>query len=428
MTGEVNMTGDKKRNWICFQIGAREHYAIERALLRTGSLQAMVTDIWAPPDALFGKIPFGVGKKMLTRFHPELVDSNVIGFNRKALQLETSQRLKGIKGWEAIIARNEWFQEQSVPTLKEFEKTRRSGTDAPVVFSYSYAARKLFEAANRSGCTTVLGQVDPGPYENRLVRELSQSYGIDYAEPPSEYWGNWRAECDLADRIVVNSTWSANALANEGIDADKIRIVPLAYEVANDVQPLAVEPVTEFSASRPLRVLFLGQVIARKGIVELTSAIQRLADADAPVQWTIVGGGDPILLQKLKDAGAVVCGQVSRERVTAYYRNHDVFILPTHSDGYAITQLEAAAFGMPIIASANCGEVVKQNENGVILDEVSPDSICRCVNVYLAEPELVAKHRKSQLAIQFSTVADLGVDLATLQSEFVSADTSRSVK
>ena len=62
---------------------------------------------------------------------------------------------------------------------------------------------------------------------------------------------------------------------------------------------------------------------------------------------------------------------VTRKQAAEFYRDADVFILPTLSDGFAITQLEAQAHGLPVIASKNCGKVVENGVNGIILDEPS---------------------------------------------------------
>ena len=68
-----------------------------------------------------------------------------------------------------------------------------------------------------------------------------------------------------------------------------------------------------------------------------------------------------------------------RSEVDAYYRDADVFILPTISDGFALTQLEAQAQGVPVIASQRCGDVVRHGENGLRLDAVSPEAIADAV-------------------------------------------------
>src|SRR6185436_7596287 len=68
-------------------------------------------------------------------------------------------------------------------------------------------------------------------------------------------------------------------------------------------------------------------------------------------------------------------GVAPRVAVDRFYRDADVFILPTFSDGFGLTQLEAQAWKLPVIASRHCGEVVCDGLNGVILEEISGEGI-----------------------------------------------------
>jgi len=60
-------------------------------------------------------------------------------------------------------------------------------------------------------------------------------------------------------------------------------------------------------------------------------------------------------------------GRITRDQLTAVYRQAHVFVLPTISDGFAITQLEAMAHGLPVIATSNCGRVVSHGREGLIV-------------------------------------------------------------
>src|SRR5205807_774852 len=106
---------------------------------------------------------------------------------------------------------------------------------------------------------------------------------------------------------------------------------------------------------RPLRALFLGQVNLSKGIARLLDAAQILRDE--PVEFWIVG---PVQVAnataKAVDARVKWFGPVTRSQAAEKFRAADVFILPTLSDGFAITQLEAQAHGLPIMASRCCGD------------------------------------------------------------------------
>jgi len=59
------------------------------------------------------------------------------------------------------------------------------------------------------------------------------------------------------------------------------------------------------------------------------------------------------------------CGSVSRDLAADYYRKADVFVLPTLSDGFAITQLEAMAYGLPVITTPHCGKVVTEGRRAL---------------------------------------------------------------
>jgi len=57
----------------------------------------------------------------------------------------------------------------------------------------------------------------------------------------------------------------------------------------------------------------------------------------------------------------------------------DFHLFPPLSDGFAITQLEAQAYGLPIISSTFCGRVVESGRNGIILEEPNAASIANAV-------------------------------------------------
>jgi glycosyltransferase involved in cell wall biosynthesis len=80
-------------------------------------------------------------------------------------------------------------------------------------------------------------------------------------------------------------------------------------------------------------------------------------------------------------------GVAPRLTVESYYRDADVFILPTLSDGFGLTQLEAQAWKLPVIASRYCGDVVRNGVNGVIIEEVSARAIADSLLGFLHSPE-----------------------------------------
>jgi glycosyltransferase involved in cell wall biosynthesis len=373
--------------WICCQLGAREHYAIPRALFSRGLLDYLVTDAWVPPSSLLAKMSSG---SLADRFHNDLSDAHVFAFNSSVILLEMLARGRRLSEWETIIDRNQWFQRKVVHTLNSQLLTPDSES---ILLSYSYAALEPFRFAKLRGWKTLLLQIDPGPEEERIVAdEVARVPALaeGWQAAPANYWTSWRQECDLADRIIVNSEWSREGLMRSGIPSEKVSLIPLAYEALEmGDQKSAIGQVrsypARFTQNRPMRVLFLGQVNLRKGIARLLEAAQTLRNE--PVEFWIVGS------VQIENACAAAgnarvkwLGPVTRKETGEKYRAADVFILPTLSDGFAITQLEAQAHGLPVISSNCCGGVVENGRNGMILEEPTAACIAAVIRDCIADP------------------------------------------
>ncbi|HEX6718634.1 MAG TPA: glycosyltransferase family 4 protein [Pyrinomonadaceae bacterium] len=370
------------KSWICCQLGAREHYAVPRALQFAGILSQLITDVWIP--------------RLSGRFHSDLARAPVAASNIAALTFELKASFARENGWKLISRRNEWFQQHALARLV---RTHRQPNGNHTIFAYSYAAEQIFKFAHERGWRTVLGQIDPGPAQEH-----------EYGSPaPKEYWDRWRSECALADQIVVNSNWSRDALIGEGISAKKIRVIPLAYETPDDSRSFQRQYPSTFNSARPLRVLFLGKIYPRKGVGQLLDAIKLLSREH--IEFWFVG---PTHMRIPQELPIRWFGVIPRREVDSYYRDADVFILPTLSDGFGLTQLEAQSWKLPVIASRYCGEVVRDGVNGVMLRDVSGQAIADVLLKFLRSPEtLAAMSKNSGINDQF-TLKALATSLSQL--------------
>ena len=391
------MESRTQRTWLSCQLGAREHYAVPRALQLDGLLHEFHTDLWIRPNSL---THHWVNKRG-QRFHPALAQARVSAANAAALAFEMKSQAGGLSGWDLTIRRNEWFQRN---VLARFKRDADISDRQPTtVFAYSYAAEQIFEHAHEHSWRTVLGQIDPGPADDRIVASLHEQENDDGWQPaPSDYWRKWRRECEMADEIVVNSNWSREALRSEGISESKIRVLPLAFEASQDAQTFQRHYPSAFTLARPFKVLFLAQINLRKGARELLDAARLLANE--PVEFWFVGPQQIHIPPDLRDVPYIKWfGTVPRTKVDRFYRAADVFILPTFSDGFGLTQLEAQSWKLPVIASRFCGEVVQHDHNGLILEEVSAEAIATVLNELLCAPQrLAALARHSYVREEFS--------------------------
>ncbi len=148
----------------------------------------------------------------------------------------------------------------------------------------------------------------------------------------------------------------------------------------------------------PFKLLFLGNVIARKGILVLLEALQKLRNID----WRLTIAGDltvdPKVVRKarqLADASGMMqriswLGKVPGDEIQTLYRSHDLFVLPSFFEGFGIVYLEAMGAGLPVIASAagGAGDFVRHGENGFLLPPGDSEMLCQFMRSLAVDREL----------------------------------------
>lgn len=377
-------------SWTTIQLGSREHYAIPYALHSAGKLDYLITDTWLSSGATALVRPFH--PSLAGRRHEHLPNSKVRSNTAGRLLTDLRLRRQRKSTWSTLLERNAWF------TTWAADQSTKAGS--PVIFSYSYTAKLPFAEAKRQGALCILGQIDPGPREEEVVAEQTAAYR-HLAPPdekaPAEYWRVWREEIELADKIIVNSPWSAKLLVEAGVDAAKLVEVPLVYEASGSMEHgpdgVASPPQAkraEQGPSKRLKALFLGSVILRKGVGQLFDAIKLLRSE--PVDFTFagpVGVKIPDEISQLPNVRFV--GPVDKATAGKLYRESDVFLFPTLSDGFGLTQLEALGNGLPVIASAHCGQVVEDRVSGLVLPDVTPEAIADASMQLVRDRDLLAR-------------------------------------
>ena len=406
------VSGTEAGSWICCHLGAREHYAVPRALHQAGRLGLLIADAWFQPGTIQGSITASISTRLGQRFHPDLADANVHALSRSLIGREIQWRLQRLEGWDLSMARNKWFQAAASAMLPEMTAGCR-----PIVFAHSYSAAGIFVEAKRRGWTTVLGQIDPGPEhiatQDRLAAERPE-FGPAPPAPPSAYFDVWRQECDFADWIVVNSDWSRESLLRAGVGERKLKTIPLPYEPdSGETVDREYPPV--FSKDRPMRVLFVGTASVTKGVADLLVAFDRLSDA--PIELRVVGDRAMDAPDRfLHDPRIQWIGRVDRMAVMDHYRASDLLIFPSHSDGFGMAQIEAQGWGLPIVASRHCGRVVRDGETGLLLPEVSPAVIAATLRRVASDPALLTRFARASRATRMQGIDALAAGLIALET------------
>jgi glycosyltransferase involved in cell wall biosynthesis len=353
--------------WTVAQIGARRSYSVARAFAAAGRLDRLYTDIWCRVGSRVlsrGPAPL---RALAGRRHSGVPDERVVSFSGAGMLGVVRARLWPLHGaalYDEFLRVGRWFDRRMVSHIG-----RRPLPPGPqAYFAFTTGCLETVKVLRDRGVFTVVTQVDPARVEYEIARrEAAKWPGWAPAPPeiPDAYFDRLAAEWDAADAVVVNSKWSADALVQQGVPREKLHVLPLSFEPDADADN-AVYRTAAGSKDRPVVVLWLGNVIRRKGIQYLVEAARLLAGR--PIRFVVVG---PIGISKKAIAEAPpsveFVGPVTRDRTGTYYRSADLFVLPTLSDGFAITQLEAMAHGLPVVATPCCGAVVEHGADGLIV-------------------------------------------------------------
>jgi glycosyltransferase involved in cell wall biosynthesis len=128
----------------------------------------------------------------------------------------------------------------------------------------------------------------------------------------------------------------------------------------------------------PVRALFVGQVGRRKGVHDLVHALKRLRDDGVAIELTVVGpsehGGQLEAMRTLCaelgiDRVVRFTGALTGEALYEQFRTHDVFTLPSYTEGIPVVLFEAGAFELPVVTTpvGAITALVRDGENGFMV-------------------------------------------------------------
>jgi len=171
-----------------------------------------------------------------------------------------------------------------------------------------------------------------------------------------------------ADRIVANS---------ESVAA-RVRSLGLATDVSIVHPGVDPAPLERHQADQPV-VVFVGRLVARKGVDRLIDAIALLRERG--VKLTVVGDGPQreALVARARDAGIAdrvrFTGAVGDAARNAALQEAWCFAMPARREGgdvegFGIVYLEAAMAGLPTIGGRDCGaeDAIDDGVTGLLVD------------------------------------------------------------
>lgn len=191
----------------------------------------------------------------------------------------------------------------------------------------------------------------------------------------------------LADKIFVASKFTARTLGYFNGKLAPVTIVPYGFPPV-----IKSREYTNISASRPLKLIFVGGLSQRKGIADLFSAVKIFGNK---VSLTVVGNktGDDCAVLDEELAKHRWIPSLPHQQVLDLMREHDVLIFPSLFEGFGLVITEAMAQGTPVITTDRTAgpDVIEHDENGWLIEAGSTERLTAAIEKLLSDPGVVGR-------------------------------------
>lgn len=187
-------------------------------------------------------------------------------------------------------------------------------------------------------------------------------------------------------RWLTNFKITGKGVLNNSIDAKFFRAQSSQRDFRNELG----------LSESDFTVSFIGRFIPEKGIIPLTEAAKQL-QSHTDIHFLFAGDG--VLKKTIEEyqlSNVHLLGKIDSDDVAALLETSDCFCLPTRSEGFSTSLLEAAACETTSIITHVGGvdELIPTSEYGIIIGNTSPETISKAILELYDNPESNKKMAK----------------------------------
>lgn len=220
-----------------------------------------------------------------------------------------------------------------------------------------------------------------------------------------------RTACRLSHQVICISTSLSRVLIAEGL-CPPGKIAVLGHGSIDGVEAdgkfdparVSMEGAERVRArhqippSAPV-IGFVGRVVRDKGLIELAQAWRVLVREYPSLHLLVAGPFEPqdpippdVEATLRNDPRIHLAGTV--HDMPSIYRALDLLVLPTYREGFGTALLEAAAMGLPVVATRipGCVDAVRDGETGLLVPVRDAEALTAAIRRYLGDPELRRQH------------------------------------
>ena len=140
----------------------------------------------------------------------------------------------------------------------------------------------------------------------------------------------------------------------------------------------------------------VGRLVWEKGYGEFFEAIERLLEEERDIAVVVVGPTEPgkvgavdqATIDAMTALGVHFLG--SRTDVDALLALFDIFVLPSHREGFPRSAMEASAMGVPVVSTdvRGCRQVVAHGTTGLLVEARSPSALAAAIRTLIDDPAM----------------------------------------
>jgi glycosyltransferase involved in cell wall biosynthesis len=170
-------------------------------------------------------------------------------------------------------------------------------------------------------------------------------------------------------------------------------------------------------------LLFLSRINQKKGLNLLVEAFEGIA-ANFPQMQLVIAGPDnegygATIKSLIKEKGLIkqtfFTGLLSGDKKIAAYRDAELFVLPSYSENFGMSVVEAMACGTPVIVSDQVGIApnIEEHQAGIIV-KTEPESISKAIQLLLINETL-----KRKIAVNGMRMAEEQYNIRSVADKFI---------
>lgn len=202
----------------------------------------------------------------------------------------------------------------------------------------------------------------------------------------------WAQLQQYVDKFVAISQATDRDLAKAGIPVEKRVAIPNGIEMhhfapVNEVQKRAIR--RQLMLDDVPTVIYTGRLASEKRVMTLVDLWPTIRRQLPTTHLLIVGSGaERAALQRRAGAGIYFVGD--QENVATWLQASDLFVMPSVSEGFSLSTLEALAVGLPCVATAvgAIPEFIVHGKNGWLVPPDDSAALEAALLTVLNDPEL----------------------------------------